>query len=182
MADVPYPDFLRRTACRVLHLFFYQPLAGWPRHGCGSLFFPHGVGGQSSGPQQCIVVSPPLPPLSLYCFLLLFDVFCRPHVYCRCWLLARRPVIQTRCSRLGRGVLSRRGLCVLVISRQLTPAEVSGSAVGAREGGAKAKHGPPGLRFAPPTHPDMSAVTVFVFLVVCSAVLLRCSVVHDGCC
>ena len=80
---------------------------------CGSLFFPHGVGGHSSGPQQCIEVSPPLPPLSLYCFLLLFDVFCRPHVYCGCWLLARRPVIPSRCSRLGRGVLSRRGLCFL---------------------------------------------------------------------
>ena len=178
MADVPDPDFLLRTAFRVSHLFFYQPLAGWPRHGLWvSIFSPW-----RGRPLQFIVVSLPLPPHYLYCFLLLFDVFCRPHVYCGCWLLARRPVIHTSCSRVGRGVLSRCGLCFLVISCQLTPAEVSGRAVGAREEGVKSKHGPPGLSFAPPTHPVVSAVTLFVFLVVCPGVLLRCCVIHDGCC
>ena len=89
--------------------------------------------------------------------------------------MARRPVIQIRCSRLGRGVLSRRGLCFLAISRQLTPAEVSGRAVWAGEGGVKAKHGPPGLSFAPPTRPVVSAVSVVVFPVICASVSLRCS-------
>ena len=126
--------------------------------------------------------SPRLVPSLLVLLLLLFDVYCCPHVYRRCWFLARRPVIQTRCFWLGRGVFSRRGLCFLVFSHHLTPAEVSGRAVLAREGGVKAKHGPPGLIFAPPTHPVVSAVFVVVCPVVCASVLLRCSEFRGGYC
>ena len=147
----------------------------------GLYFFPMAWEATPVGPSSA-AWSPLLVPSLLVLFLLLFNVYCRPHVYRRCWFLARRPVIQARCSRLGRGVFSRRGLCFLVFSRQLTPAEVSGRAVWAREGGVKAKHGPPGLSFAPPTHPVVSAVSVVVFPVVCASVSLRCSEFRGGYC
>ena len=179
MADVPYAVFYGVLLVGFHIKFFTSPWQAFCIMVCGSLFFPHW---DATPVQQCSVVSPPLTRLSLYCVLLLFEVFCRLHVYFGFCLLARRPIIQTRCSRLGRGLYSKCGLCFLVISRQLTHAEVSGRAVWPREGVVKAKHRPPGLTFHPPTHPVLCALTVFVFLLLCPAVLLRCSVLHDGCC
>ena len=167
-----YPDFLRRTACRVSHLFFYQPLAGWPRHDLWVSTFPPWLG---TPLRWAPAVQCSLPSFAPSLFVLLFAAVCYvSSPTCLLWVLASRHKASDsyQVLRAREGGLSRRGLCFLIFSRQLTPAQVSGRAVWAREGGVKAKHGPPDLRFALPTHPVVSAVTFLVFSLF---VLLSCS-------